>query len=205
METARSRVNDPGAGFDERADMDTGSALREIVLPETTPETEWVRGRALQEVSPTRRHAIVQLAVAIRLRAWSRRRGEVGTEWRFRITPPGDLTRPLVPDVAYVSYERLATLSDAEREVPPFAPDIVVEIRSPDDRQADIDHKRDVYLSDGAGLLLFVDPDRRTMDVFEGGAGRRSYAEGDTYVSERFSGLTIALAEIFADLDPPSH
>jgi Uma2 family endonuclease len=178
--------------------------VREIVLPETTPETEWVRGRPLQKVSPTRRHAIVQLAVAIRLRAWSRQRGEVGTEWRFRITPPGEVTRPLVPDVAYVSYERLGSLPVAERETPPFAPDIVVEIRSPDDRPADIDHKRDVYLAGGAGLLLFVDPDRRTMDVFDGGAGHRTYDEGDTYVSECFRGLTIVLAEIFADLDPPS-
>ena len=178
------RSNGVAAELGEGAGMDAGSVVREIVLPETTPETEWVRGRPLQKVSPTRRHAIVQLAVAIRLRAWSRQRGEVGTEWRFRITPPGEVTRPLVPDVAYVSYERLGALPAAERETPPFAPDIVVEIRSPDDRSADIDHKRDVYLS--------------------GGAGHRSYGEGDTYVSECFRGLTIVLAEIFADLDPPS-
>jgi hypothetical protein len=31
-------------------------SLHEIVLPETKPETEWVRGRALQKVSPTLRH-----------------------------------------------------------------------------------------------------------------------------------------------------
>ena len=29
-------------------------ALREIVLPETKPETEWLRGRAVQKVSPLR-------------------------------------------------------------------------------------------------------------------------------------------------------
>jgi Uma2 family endonuclease len=184
--------------------MDARSAVREIVLPETTPETEWVRGRPLQKVSPTRRHAIVQLAVAVRLRAWSRERGQVGTEWRFRITPPGEVTRPLVPDVAYVSYERLGALPAAERETPPFAPDIVVEIRSPDDRPADIGHKRDVYLAGGAELLLLVDPDRRTMDVFGDGTAHRTYGEGDTYVSERFSGLTIVLAEIFAELNIPS-
>lgn len=184
--------------------MDAGSAVREIVLPETKPETEWVRDRPLQKVSPTRRHAVVQLAVAMRLKAWARDRGQVGTEWRFRITPPGEITRPLVPDVAYVSYERLSALPAAEREVPPLAPDIVVEIRSPDDRPVDINHKRDVYLAAGAGLLLFVDPDRRTMDVFDLVAGHRSYKEGDTFASERLTGLTIVLAEIFAELDLPA-
>ena len=198
-------VNEGGGTQGEGSYMDAGSAVREIVLPETKPETEWVRGRPLQKVSPTRRHAVVQLAVAMRLQAWSRDHGQVGTEWRFRITPPGEVTRPLVPDVAYVSYERLASLPAAERDVPPFAPDIVVEIRSPDDRPADIDHKRDVYLAGGAGLLLFVDPDRRTMDVFDAGAGHRTYRQGDTFVSERLTGLTIVLAEIFAELDLPAN
>ncbi len=37
-----------------------GMSLHEIVLPETKPETEWVRGRALQKVSPRYRHARCQ-------------------------------------------------------------------------------------------------------------------------------------------------
>jgi Uma2 family endonuclease len=183
--------------------MDAGSAIREIVLPETTPETEWLRDRPVQKVSPTRRHALLQLAVAVRLRAWARGLGEVGTEWRFRVTPPGEITRPLVPDVAYVSYERMMALSVAERETPPVAPDIVVEILSPDDRPADLAHKRDVYLAAGATTLLIVDPDRRTMDVFDAGGAHTEYHETDTYASGLFPGLTLSLADLFAELDTP--
>jgi Uma2 family endonuclease len=183
--------------------MDAGSAIREIVLPETTPETEWVRDRPVQKVSPTRRHALLQLAVAVRLRAWARGLGDVGTEWRFRVTPPGEITRPLVPDVAYVSYERMMALSVAERETPPVAPDIVVEILSPDDRPADLAHKRDVYLAAGATTLLIVDPDRRTMDVFDAGGAHTEYHETDTYASGLFPGLTLSLADLFAELDTP--
>jgi Uma2 family endonuclease len=178
-----------------------GSAVREIVLPETEPETEWVRGRALQKMSPTRPHALVQLAVATRLEACFGRRGEVGTEWRFRVTPPGEITRPLVPDVAYVSYERLRALPVSERDTPPFAPDIAVEIRSPGDRSVDIDHKREVYLRAGSELVMIVDPGHRTMDVFDANGDRRIYQAGDTFVSDRYPGLTFALAEIFAKLD----
>ncbi|HEY1868265.1 MAG TPA: Uma2 family endonuclease, partial [Candidatus Cybelea sp.] len=95
-------------------------ALHEIVLPETKPETEWVRGRALQKVSPQRDHSLLQLQVAMRLSLWGKGRGEVGTEWRFRVAPPGGVRRPLVPDVAYISNERLRPLSDEELQIPPL-------------------------------------------------------------------------------------
>ncbi len=183
--------------------MDAGSAVREIVLPETKPETEWILDRPVQKASPTRRHAVLQAAMAEWLRAWARGCGQVGTEWRFRITPPGEITRPLVPDVAYLSFERMRRLSAAERETPPVAPDIVVEIRSPDDRPADVNHKREVYLAAGAGTVLIVDPDRRTMDVFARDGAYAEYGDTATYADERFPGLTLSLADIFAELDMP--
>ncbi|HEV8020974.1 MAG TPA: Uma2 family endonuclease [Candidatus Lustribacter sp.] len=178
-------------------------ATREIVLPETNPETEWILDRPVQKVSPTRRHAILQGAMVEWLRTWARGRGEVGTEWRFRITPPGEITRPLVPDVAYVSYERLKPLSIADRELPPLAPDIVVEILSPDDRPADVNHKRDVYLAAGAATVLLVDPDQRTLEVFDADGTHHKYADSDTYTPERFPGLTLSLTGLFAELDIP--
>jgi Uma2 family endonuclease len=84
-------------------------ALHEIVLPETTPETEWVRGRALQKVSPTYDHAVLQRLLATQIGAWSDAgvHGRVGTEWRFRIAPPGEIVRPFVPDVGFITYEAL--------------------------------------------------------------------------------------------------
>jgi Uma2 family endonuclease len=61
--------------------MSTG----EIVLPETKPETEWVRGRALQKVSPQRDHSRLQGILTIELTRWAAGRGEVGREWRFLV------------------------------------------------------------------------------------------------------------------------
>ncbi len=72
---------------------------------------------------------------------------DVGTEWRFRASPPGEDVHPLVPDIAYLSYERLRPLSPRDREVPPVAPEIVVEILSPDDREKDVIEKRRVYFA----------------------------------------------------------
>jgi Uma2 family endonuclease len=139
----------------------------EIVLPETKPETEWVRGRPLQKVSPQRTHSRLQGALTMRLDRWAAGRGEVGPEWRFRIAPPGEVRRPLVPDVAYISNERLRPLSDKELEVPPLAPDVAVEILSPGDRRADIDDKIDVYLRAGSSLVIVVDPQQRTVELHD--------------------------------------
>ncbi|MBV8151108.1 MAG: Uma2 family endonuclease [Candidatus Eremiobacteraeota bacterium] len=139
----------------------------EIVFPETKPETEWVRGRPLQKVSPQRTHSKLQVAMANRLNAWAAGRGDVGTEWRFRIAPPGEIRRPLVPDIAYVSNERLRPLSDEDLEVPPLAPDLAVEILSPDDRRADVNDKIHTYLRAGSSLVMVVDPKQRIVELHD--------------------------------------
>jgi hypothetical protein len=83
--------------------------MREITLPETKPALEWVNGRALQKLSPRRKHALAQGRFFTALDSWAQTHdcGTVGTEWEFRIAPPGEIRRPLVPDVAYLSYARL--------------------------------------------------------------------------------------------------
>jgi Uma2 family endonuclease len=142
-------------------------APHEIVLPAIKPGTELVRGRPLQKVSPQRTHSRLQGALTMRLDRWAAGRGEVGPEWRFRVAPPGEVRRPLVPDVAYVSNRRLRTLNDAEVEIPPLAPDVAVEILSLDDRRADIDDKIGVYLRAGSSLVIVVDPQQRAVELHD--------------------------------------
>lgn len=141
--------------------------IHEIVLPETKPETEWVRGRPLRKISPKRMHSRLQFTLLARLDRWAAGRGEVAVEWRFRIAPPSELRRPLVPDIAYVSNQRLRALSDAEVEAPPIAPDVAVEILSPHDRRADVDHKIGVYLRARSSLVIVVDPQRRALELHD--------------------------------------
>ncbi|HTD34869.1 MAG TPA: hypothetical protein VK665_14465 [Candidatus Elarobacter sp.] len=59
-------------------------SIHEIVLPETKPETEWVRGRALQKVSPTYDHGTLQGLLWSAVWNWARAgaHGRVATEWR---------------------------------------------------------------------------------------------------------------------------
>jgi Uma2 family endonuclease len=139
----------------------------EIVLPVTEPETEWVRNRPLQKVSPKRDHSRVQGELGALLTAWSRGRGEVGPEWRFRIAVSGEPRRPLVPDLAFVALERLRGLTHEEIQAPAFAPTIAVEILSPGDDPLDVASKVDVYLRGGSTLVIVVDPKQRTFSLYD--------------------------------------
>jgi hypothetical protein len=63
-------------------------SLHEIVLPETKPETERIRSRALQKMSPHLDHGTLQAALTVALYRWAKGRGRVATERRFRVAPP---------------------------------------------------------------------------------------------------------------------
>jgi Uma2 family endonuclease len=174
-------------------------ALHEIVLPETKPETEWVRGRPLQKVSPQRTHSRLQGVLTIQLSQWSTGRGEVGPGWRFRVAPSGEVRRPLVPSVAHVSNERLRPLSEAEVELPPLAPDVAVEILSSDDRRVDVDDKIDVYLRAGSSLVIVVDPKQRVVELHDH-EGTVRLGEAQTIEHSALPGFSFPVRELFAVL-----
>jgi len=171
--------------------------LDEIILPITSPETEWIDGREVQKVSPTRDHGRVQALLAGALGDWAEDRGEIATEWRFRVAPPDGPRRPLVPDIAYVSYERLRGLTREAIQAPAFAPTIVIEVLSPGDRPADVASKVDVYLRSGCELVLIVDPECRSITAHDG-ASARIYERDVTFTHPIMSGFELPLQPFFS-------
>lgn len=179
------------------------SIVPEITVPETKPASECVNGRVLQKVTPQERHARAQSAMAAALRAWSHDTGSgrAGTEWEFRVTPPHGATRPLVPDVAFLSYDRLAYEQDAAAQIPHMAPDVAVEIVSPRDRLLDIAEKIRVYLAAGSTLVLLLDPDEHTLTAHNAG-GKRRFLSGDTFEHAALLGFAIRVASVFEKAKP---
>jgi Uma2 family endonuclease len=173
-------------------------AIHEITVPETKPATEWVNGRALQKVSPQERHARVQGKMISKLEAWAEATGSgrVGPEWEFRVTPPHEPTRPLVPDVAFLFYERLAYEDEEAAQIPYMAPDIAVEILSPDDRKADVDEKIRVYLASGARLVLVIDPIAQTFTAYDSG-GTRQYSRDETFEHDALPAFAVKVGSVF--------
>ncbi len=173
-------------------------AIAEIVLPPTKPETEWVRGRPLRKMSPTRDHGRLQMKFAFALDGWARGRGEVVTEWRFRIAIPGEARRPLVPDVAFVEADKLRELSDDALQSPPFAPTVAVEVLSPDDDARDVDSKIDVYLRGGSALVIVIDPAARVIRLHDAASSTRLTAH-DVLRHKALRDFELPVGAFFAD------
>lgn len=82
------------------------------------------------------------------------------------------------PDVAFYS----ATTLPFDEEIAglvEIAPDVVFEVRSPGDRSRDALIGAAEYLSAGVGMVVFVDPQTRTANVFVEGQPIRELSEDD--------------------------
>jgi Uma2 family endonuclease len=179
------------------------SSVREITVPITKPATEWVNGRALQKVSPQEEHGRVQLRIAAALGAWADETGSgrVGIEWDFRVTPPHEATRPLVPDVAFLSFDSLSYERDEAAQIPHMAPDVAIEIISPNDQRRDVDEKTRVYLAAGTKLVLLVDPVNKNFVTHDAGQ-TRTFSATQTFTHEALPGFAVQVASMFEKIKP---
>jgi Uma2 family endonuclease len=81
----------------------------------------------------------------------------------------------------------------------PFAADIVVEIRSPDDREITIRRKTELYLTHGATLVTNINPQTRTVRL-SGRDLETNLSSGDAMVHAAFPDLRIQVDDVFAPL-----
>ncbi len=164
-----------------------------------TPEIEFLGGQPFQKVSPKRTHALVQSAVLRILHVCGSSRGQTGTEWRFRLFRDTEF----VPDVAFVSYERLRALTDEAAEEPPFAPDIAVEVRSPSHRTCYSSEKIVAYLKHGGTLVLDIDPKERKVHAYGVDVSARTYAAGESFTHAAVPWLRFNVDTLFEEINIP--
>jgi Uma2 family endonuclease len=68
-----------------------------------------------------------------------------------------------MPDVAYVSYERLGAEPRREALV---APDIAIEIKSPSDTKRALRKKMEIYIANGTKIAWLIFPDEQIVEVY---------------------------------------
>jgi Uma2 family endonuclease len=163
-------------------------------------EIEYLDGQPYPKVSPKLSHSLVQGAIVRIVHRCAGKRGRVGPELDVYPGPAGGGVTKFVPDVAYISIERLRSLSVEDREEPPFSPDIAVEVWSPTNDRRYLDLKIARYLATGAALVLDVDPYARTI-VAHDGSTTRLYKTGERFEHSTMPWLQFDVAEAFADLD----
>lgn len=135
-----------------------------LALPETKPGSEFTDGEVVQKAMPNVAHMLTQRLLVLVVSAFVDRQGLgiSGTEGRCIFGPPG-AQRAFLPDFLFVAAVHL---SGIELHGPiRRAPDLAVEILSPDDRMSDVMAKLRFYLLHGVRPVWLIDPVERTLTV----------------------------------------
>lgn len=159
---------------------------------------ELIRGEIIHMVPAGAEHGDVAMELG-RLIANHVRAHKLGktyaAETGFIIARNPDTVR--APDVAFVSNARLPAAR--VRRFFPGAPDLAVEVVSPDDRLSEVAAKVDQWLAAGASSVWVVDPPNRTIAVHRAGNVVRLFRDADELRDEPLlPGFTLRLADLFA-------
>ncbi|PYP39111.1 MAG: Uma2 family endonuclease [Gemmatimonadetes bacterium] len=163
----------------------------------TDKRTELVRGVLVVREPAGGRHGRAVMKLAIRLGVHVEREGAghlFAAETGFTLARGPDTVR--APDIAFVRRERLP--SSVPVGFPELAPDLVVEVLSPDDRPGETLAKVGDWLEAGARLVWVIDPQGRNARVYRADGSQTSVSEADHLEGEDvLPGFRCELASIF--------
>jgi Uma2 family endonuclease len=71
-----------------------------------------------------------------------------------------------IPDAAFISWERYPRKKRRRGEIPTLAPDLVVEVLSKDNTRKEMARKLREYFKAGVRLVWYIDPSKRTVQVY---------------------------------------
>ena len=116
-------------------------------------------------------------------------------ETGFRIFRDPDTVR--APATAFVRRERVEAVGAVEGYWPE-APDLAVEVVSPNDRFAEVEEKVADWLTAGTRMVLVVNPQAKTVTVRLSEREARIFAEEETFDGgEVVPGWTLPVADVF--------
>lgn len=168
-------------------------------LPRDGHKYELVDGEI--RVSPAgARHGQVSVQLVILIGSYVRQRrlgyvfdSRTGFRWAGRKPGPKNLRSP---DVSFVAAGRFP-----DEKVPTgfveFAPDLAVEVLSPEDRRRDVLEKVGEYLDAGSRLVWVIDPETRSAAIHRSLTDVRHVDEGGSLEGEDVvPGLSCSLADV---------
>lgn len=101
-------------------------------------------------------------------------------------------------NTGFVSNERLEQYGRSVQGDYPIVPDLVVEVRSPDESQTAIDSKTKEWFARGAQFVWWVDPRRKTVTVYKSSEDKHRLTISDTLRGDPvLPGFSVPFTETF--------
>jgi Uma2 family endonuclease len=169
-----------------------------LAMPDDGQRHELVRGELRTMPPGGWEHGYESIRVAASLAPHVIRHkmgGVAGADTGFRLSTTPDTVR--VPDLAFVRLDRLPS-GAARRGYFQGAPDLAVEVISPNDLYTEVEEKVAEWLEHGTLMVLVVNPRRQTVAVHRPGQPVRMLGVDDTLDGEDVvPGWTMAVRDIF--------
>ena len=147
---------------------------------------ELVDGKVIQMMTVSPEHGELQVSISTQLDAFVRQRrlGKVFVETGFRLGRGRGMADVRGPDVSHVRADKLPPREQRRSGSLHFAPDLAVEVISPEDLDTDVAKKVEDYLAAGTARVWVVRPDTRTVTVHRPGGEAHVYHETDILGSD---------------------
>lgn len=167
-------------------------------LPETHCRHELIRGELVSMAPAGFGHGAVALNIAGPLWHYVESRGlgvVLAAETGFKLESDPDTVR--APDVSFVRRDRVPE-GKLRAAFFPGAPDLAVEVLSPDDRARDVEQKVAHWLSAGTLAVWVVNPRNRTVAIHQPKTSVRTLSVDDTLEGGIVvPGFRLPIADIF--------
>jgi Uma2 family endonuclease len=147
------------------------------------------------------RSSLLALAIGAILREFAIPRNlglVVGADGALKLMP--GLVR--IPDVSFLSWDRIPGGKVPSEAIPPIGPDLAVEVLSESNTKREMARKRREYFASGTRLVWEVDPESRTVSVYDAPERFQMLSETDTLDGgDLLPGFALRLTDLFGELD----
>ena len=167
-------------------------------MPDDGFRYELVRGELIKKMGTGLEHALISDNCYGNLGNYVKRHnlGRILTaSFGYRLGYDPDIVR--IPDLAFVRRERLEAVGVITGYFP-SAPDLAIEVISPNDRYPDVEGKLSDYFASGTPMVVVLEPRTRTAKVYRSPTDVVVLTEADTLDGgDVVPGWRMPVSEIF--------
>ena len=168
-------------------------------LPSGIADYELDKGRLIVMSPPGRLHGFVELAIGAELKAQGEAAGHGRAFTEVGVVLARNPDTVFCPDAVFIANAKLPERDSPEGYLETI-PDLVVEVRSKNDSNAELVRKAEKYLMAGVGMVWVADPETKSITLHRPGGAPRMYQASETLeLDEPIPGFRLKVASVFAN------